>query len=293
MSTMDMIHSLQKMVSGIAKANLEQRHLYTLCDFSFFVTFLTMYKLLSRLEGITYLLQKETNAIICSMDMVEECKAVHLHTRNTIDSYFEDIFAVSVDESMPRIAKHQMQRANVESDCPQQYYLRNMALPFLDHLCMELDSQFSWQRQQVKKLLFLAPIVLKQRDVPYETLTEVLELYEIDFPSPGVFKQEFIAWDVKWRNCSTDDMPENCAEALKACNEFLYPHTFVLLKLACIIRIRRFNNYMRCTMGENRLTGLALMHIHYDFDINVNDVIDIFSRKYAPRLMLQSVLEIE
>ena len=48
-----------------------------------------------------------------------------------------------------------------------------------------------------------------------------------------------------------------------------------------------------CTVGENLLTCLALMHIHYDFDISVDDVTDIFSRKHVQMLMLQIVLEIE
>ena len=66
--------------------------LHSLCYFSFIVTFITIYKLLSRLEGMTYLLQRKTNDIICATDMVEECKAEYLQTRSAIESYFEGVF---------------------------------------------------------------------------------------------------------------------------------------------------------------------------------------------------------
>ena len=49
--------------------------LKSLCDFSFIVTFLTVYKLLSRLDGVTVSLQRGANDIVNAMDMVAECKA--------------------------------------------------------------------------------------------------------------------------------------------------------------------------------------------------------------------------
>ena len=36
-------------------------------------------------------------------------------------------------------------------------------------------------------------------------------------------------------------------------------------------------------MSEDRLTGLALMHIHSDMDINLDEIIDNFAREH-PRL---------
>ena len=35
-----------------------------------------------------------------------------------------------------------------------------------------------------------------------------------------------------------------------------------------ISTMRRLNNYMRCTMGESRLSSLAIMHIKYDMPID-------------------------
>jgi len=49
--------------------------LNSLCDFSFIVTFLTVYTLLSHLDGVTVSLQRGANDIVNAMDMVAECKA--------------------------------------------------------------------------------------------------------------------------------------------------------------------------------------------------------------------------
>ena len=42
---------------------------------------------------------------------------------------------------------------------PEEYYRKNVAIPFLDHLIVELDNQFS-ERSLFSKLLGLVPSVL-------------------------------------------------------------------------------------------------------------------------------------
>ena len=47
---------------------------------------------------------------------------------------------------------------------------------------------------------------------------------------------------------------------------------------------------MRAAITEDRLTSLALMHIHYDFHINIEEVVDIFAELHRRRMQLSSVL---
>jgi len=54
--------------------------------------------------------------------------------------------------------------------------------------------------------------------------------------------------------------------------------------------LRRLDNYMRSSMTQKRFTSLALMHIHYDTQIDTNHVIDLFCKKHTRRIMFQSVL---
>ena len=43
-------------------------------------------------------------------------------------------------------------------------------------------------------------------------------------------------------------------------------------------------------MTEQRLSGLALMSIHYDMNIDLDEVIDIFARLHPRRLQLTNIL---
>ena len=44
--------------------------------------------------------------------------------------------------------------------------------------------------------------------------------------------------------------------------------------------LRRLKTYMRSTMGQDRLTGLAVMHIHCQIDVDIDDT------KYSRRMQL-------
>ena len=44
-----------------------------------------------------------------------------------------------------------------------------------------------------------------------------------------------------------------------------------------ISALRRLKNYSRSTMVDDRLNGLALMHIHHEIEPEVNSIIDKFS----------------
>ena len=47
-------------------------------------------------------------------------------------------------------------------------------------------------------------------------------------------------------------------------------------------------NYLRNRCAQERLSALALMYIHKDMDIDVNDVIDMFARKHKRNLNFMS-----
>ena len=54
--------------------------------------------------------------------------------------------------------------------------------------------------------------------------------------------------------------------------------------------LRRLKTYLRTTMAEKRLTGLALMHVNYGMDLNLDEIINIFSRQHPRRMLLQDTL---
>ena len=54
--------------------------------------------------------------------------------------------------------------------------------------------------------------------------------------------------------------------------------------------LRRLKTYLRSTMSENRLKGLALLHVHRDIDLDVNEVIDRFAIRHPRRMKLLDIL---
>ena len=89
---------------------------------------------------------------------------------------------------------------------------------------------------------------------------------------------------------------DSCASSLRACDPDDFPNLYMLLKIAATLPVttcecersistmRRLNNYMRCTMGESRLSALALMHIKYDMPVNLDEIVNLFEGLH-PRMM--------
>ena len=44
-------------------------------------------------------------------------------------------------------------------------------------------------------------------------------------------------------------------------------------------------------MDEQRLTGLALMNVHSDMSLDIEEMINTFAKKYPRRMKLKNVLE--
>ena len=95
---------------------------------------------------------------------------------------------------------------------------------------------------------------------------------------------------------------DSCASALKACDPDDFPNLYMLLKIAATLPVttcececsistmRRLNNYMRCTMGESRLSALALMHIKYDMPVNLDEMVNLFEGLHLRMMQFTSLV---
>ncbi|XP_074659588.1 52 kDa repressor of the inhibitor of the protein kinase-like [Tubulanus polymorphus] len=102
-------------------------------------------------ESVTVLLQSRAVDIVAAYNMMTEIRATYAEIRNKLDDQFAQTMqqsirmakAVSSEAKLPRVAGRQQHRANAPAGTPEEYYRRNLAIPFVDHICCELDSQFS------------------------------------------------------------------------------------------------------------------------------------------------------
>ena len=98
------------------------------------------------------------------------------------------------------------------------------------------------------------------------------------------------------------DIPKSAASTINQCNKLIFRNIFKLLQIICIIPVtscesersfsalKRLKSYTRTTMGQDRLNGLALMHIHRDSQYNMEEIINKFARQHPRKMELLDIL---
>lgn len=107
---------------------------------------------------------------------------------------------------------------------------------------------------------------------------------------------EYELWKDRWRSHS-GDVPEKLTDTLRHCPKNFFPGIHSLLQIFLTVPVssataersfsalRKIKSYLRTTMVEERLSGLATLYIHSSFDMDLEGVIDIFASKNR-RLLL-------
>ena len=97
-------------------------------------------------------------------------------------------------------------------------------------------------------------------------------------------------------------VPNNLASTLIETDSKFFPNIFCILNVLavlpvtsceverCISSLRQLKTYLRSAMGPERLTGLALLHIHKDIEISIEEVIHQFAIKHPRRMRLCNIL---
>ena len=113
----------------------------------------------------------------------------------------------------------------------------------------------------------------------------MFETYQTDLTcNLDEFKREIARWRTRWSITPRDQMPTS----LCAVNLVLYPSIDTILCIMLTMPVtsataersfsvlRRLKTYVRSTMNNDRLSSLALMHIHRDFSVDLDRVMEKF-----------------
>ena len=79
----------------------------------------------------------------------------------------------------------------------------------------------------------------------------------------------------------------------------MFPNIHILLRLICtwpvtssecernisVLRRLKVPPHLRSTMGQERMIGLALVHIRYGMELNLDDIINIFAGQHQRRML--------
>ena len=150
------------------------------------------------------------------------------------------------------------------------------------------------------RLLGLVPSVLCQK--PDLDITDVVEQYQGDLPSRECMHDEMHRWKGRYMSMEADKRPSSCSQAIKECDQDIFPNIHTLLRIVCTMPVtscecerscsvlRRLSSYMRASMGQDRLSSLALIHIHYGHKIDLDEVVDTFAKKHPRKIELQNII---
>lgn len=206
--------------------------LHTLTDFEFIVVFIVAYQFLSHLAGITVKLQSRVLDVVEAYRKIDEVKQFYKEIRKNIDVEFHKVYAqsermgasVNVEPCKPRSCSRQRHRANADAETVEEWFLRNGAIPFVDHIIVELHSRFSAPAQTSSQLLELVPSVLCTKD-DFD-LSAVEQLYAQDLPSPELLDQELTKWKHMNMMKPETERAAFCVKAIKECDKLLFPNLF-------------------------------------------------------------------
>ena len=107
----------------------------------------------------------------------------------------------------------------------------------------------------------------------------------------------------EWKKEDVSTVPSSAIDALCACHADFYPNVYILLTILSTLPVstatsersfstmRRLKTYLRSSIGNERMTGLALLSIHKDRQIDKEKIMNDFvaSSKRRSDFVLQRI----
>lgn len=194
----------------------------------------------------------------------------------------------------PRIVPRQRHRENNQpGQSPKEYFRKSIYIPLLDSRIADLEERLS---PEVLSLFQLGVFLPKSActEVDLLAVREAVQIYNTLLHSPvvSVVLSEFQLWVTKWKREveSGNKLPESLPQVIELCDKDLYPNIRIFLQILATLPVsaataersfstlRRLKTWLRANMGEERLTGLALLNIHKDIAINIDDIITRYAK---------------
>ncbi|XP_060585819.1 uncharacterized protein LOC132741624 [Ruditapes philippinarum] len=291
------VHALETLQEdGDDKAG---QYLGGILRFDFIIALIVAEHLLSSTVALTNLLQKEDNDLLHA---VEETKVVVQLLRNerndadVWDALYDKASNIAaefdIQPSRPRRAARQNHRANPDVHTVSDYWKVTLFYVFLDHLVQEIESRIL-SNQDRFAAQYLLPKRLHQLQV--EMLPAIYAAYAPDIDHTfESFNNEVARWKVRWN--IAENRPVRLQETLQKTNKDLYPCIYNILAVLLTMpptsascersfsAMKRIKNYLRSTMRTERMSSLAILHIHKDMDVDISKIINTFASKKGRKL---------
>ncbi|KAK3916669.1 52 kDa repressor of the inhibitor of the protein kinase, partial [Frankliniella fusca] len=292
--------------------------LNNLLQTEFLVTLVALQDILATSISLSRFLQKETIELQEASGALQDTLSVLEEKRRNSDEIFGILYN-SAEELTSKFgvvipqprgsARGRHPTTNAES-----YYRQTIYNPMLDNIIQDLNSRFTSEVLQCYDLNCLLPLVVLtcKEESQAEKLTKLAARFSslLDVPEQILLqnlKAEMALWKTKWRREKEEGnpIPKSCAETLEVCDETLYPNiralTVILQALPSSVAtsersfstLRRIKTWLRSTMNTERLSGLALLNIHRDIQVNKKNVINRFAQDQGQKSCLISIKNVK
>lgn len=284
-----------------------------LCDSEIIVSLCSLSHMLSYTLQLSKCFQKKSIDLHEAANIMKDTLNILSECRENVSTRFKEVYKSSesiaktqkVDLKIPRNCSRQTNRANYQTNSTEEYYKLSIFIPLLDNVINDLKARFSQKTLECFNLSYILPNKFINENTTSYSLNKseiILKALADDFQALlsndkdmvfTLLRSEFRLWKQKWNREKLENILVNSmcvTEILAKCDEEIFPLINRLLIILITLPIsnasaertfstlRRLKTWLRSTMSETRLTGLALLNIHRDIDVDVNKVIDMFSK---------------
>uniref|UniRef100_A0A667WQR9 TTF-type domain-containing protein n=1 Tax=Myripristis murdjan TaxID=586833 RepID=A0A667WQR9_9TELE len=246
-------------------------------SFDTIVTAVTIHKVLGYILPLTTRLQSPDVDILSAYKEGREVAQVieSLRSEESFSTIYQQAVqmasTIDVAPVKKRVTVKQQHRGNAPADSVAEHYRLNLFLPFIDHVTEELRTRFAESSEPALVAALLVPKALPQLTEEKQNL--LLSWYKEDLPQPDAAEQEIHRWKHHFKKY-TGPLPETAKETLQNIDMGFYPNIQCILCIYLTLPVttcscersfsalRRLKTWLRSSMGNERLSGLALIHVH-------------------------------
>lgn len=278
----------------------------SLSNGEFIVSMMCLANLLTCTLQLSRFFQKTQTDMKSANDILQETLTILRRKRGKSVEVFSNIFEeakniaeeIDAEIKVPRLANIQKNRSNYPCDSAEDYYRKAIFIPLLDHVIEDLKFRFPEETLNLFDLFVLFPTNDDESECE-EAVNRLSNKYAYLFnKSTDIFKKMLSSELEFYRLHCENKKITSCSalELLDHCDDEVFPIVTTLLKILVTLPIsscsaersfsslRRIKDWLRSTMSEDRLDGLALMNIHWNVKINVEKVIDRFAKNRNHRI---------
>lgn len=281
-----------------------------LCDGGFIVAVISLSDILQCTHGLSRFLQKIQIDLKTARNMLDDTIGILKKKREECNEQFSLLFTeitklaneLDVDIKIPRIIGRQNNRANYPTTNPEDYYRQSVYINILDHLMSDLNARFSAETLDLFALSVLFPdsVTLNDDNLMKDASRKISERYAEFFNNSIEIVEKMLMcelelWKIKWKR-EKYDSSFGALQLLKHCDKDIYPIVNTLLRILATLplsgasaertfsALKRIKTWLRNTTGEERLNGLALLHVHYEIELSIDRIIDRYAKSRSHRL---------